>query len=89
MTLKLTKAEMEDIWNNKPIGYFKSLVTSKKKLKKYKVSITPFKTQWFEKKQYEVLAKNKADAEDQARLLYMQQVKKEDYEGFRYFCLEV
>lgn len=34
-----TKSEMEDIWNNKPVGYLKSI--TKKKLKRFKVTYIP------------------------------------------------
>ena len=35
----ITKEEMEDIWNNKPIGYLKDFLKRQKKVKKYVIKI--------------------------------------------------
>lgn len=39
-----SKAELEDIWNNKPYGHFTKLVKSVKGKKKYKIKTVAYKT---------------------------------------------
>jgi hypothetical protein len=38
----LSKAEMEDIWYNKPVGYLQTLKKKLAKSKKYKVTLEPY-----------------------------------------------
>ncbi len=45
--LKLTRQELEDIWNNKPYGYFTQLRKNSKNLKKFNVIATPYKKTYF------------------------------------------
>lgn len=43
--MHFTREELEDIWNNKPYGYFTNLMKqiSKGKVKKYNVCIKPYR----------------------------------------------
>ena len=41
--LKLSREELEDIWNNKPYGYFTQLRKNSKNLKKFEVIAIPYK----------------------------------------------
>jgi len=41
--LKFTHEELEDIWNNKPYGYFTQLRKNSKNLKKFNVTAVPYK----------------------------------------------
>ena len=41
--LKLSREELEDIWNNKPYGYFTQLRKNSKNLKKFEVTAIPYK----------------------------------------------
>lgn len=61
----LTKAELEDIWNNKPVGYLKNKYLRRGKLpKKYVVEITPRQTETIthNKLVYEVSAHTQSEA---------------------------
>ena len=59
----LTKQEMEDIWNNKPIDYLKNIVKKNKNLKKYKVTFKPYSYTYHDEITATVMAKNSRDAE--------------------------
>lgn len=41
--LNLSRAELEDIWNNKPYGYFTNLRKNSKNLKRFEVHAQPYK----------------------------------------------
>jgi hypothetical protein len=41
--LKLSREELEDIWNNKPYGYFTQLCKNSKNFKKFEVTAIPYK----------------------------------------------
>jgi alpha-mannosidase len=59
-----TKEELEDIWQNKPYGYFHQQLKSIKGKKRYKIKITAYKTEKIELGSLEtiVLAKDASDA---------------------------
>lgn len=61
--MNLTKAEMEDIWHNKPVGYWGSYKKKLKKLKKYDCHVQAFK--WVDSGQetYVIQAESKYYAE--------------------------
>lgn len=46
--LKFTREELEDIWNNKPYGYFTQLRKNSKNFKRFKVTAVPYKKITFE-----------------------------------------
>jgi hypothetical protein len=58
----LNKAEMEDIWNNKPVGYLKDLLKKNKNTSLYKVTIQPYERMLYDLHEVEVRAKNRDDA---------------------------
>lgn len=66
----ITKAEMEDIWHNKPVDYLKVVKQKMKGTKKYRVNLTPIKYEKGETETFEVRAKSKADAEFVAKNQY-------------------
>lgn len=69
----LTKAEMEDIWRNKPVDYLKSFKKKMKGRKKYSVVVQPYTTQYHEKQAIEVIATCKSVAEWNAKDLCRKQ----------------
>ena len=58
----LTKAEMEDIWNNKPVDHLKYLMKKNKNTSLYKVTIQPYERKLHDIHEVEVRAKNRDDA---------------------------
>jgi len=54
-----TKAEIEDIWENKPVGYIKNL----KGMKRFKFTFTPFEEVRKEPESITIFAKKKNDVE--------------------------
>ena len=58
----LTKAEMEDIWNNKPVGYLKTMMKRNKNTSLYKVTIQPYERKLHDIHEVEIRAKNRDDA---------------------------
>jgi hypothetical protein len=67
----ITKAEMEDIWHNKPVDYLKVVKQKMKGSKMYKVNLTPIKYEKGEADTFEVRAKSKIDAEIVAKNEYI------------------
>jgi hypothetical protein len=63
----LTKTEMEDIWNNKPVDYLKDFMKKNKKTTLYKVTIQPYERKLHDMHEVEVRAKNYNDATDLAQ----------------------
>jgi hypothetical protein len=76
----LSKTEMEDIWNNKPHGYFSSEKKRLKQYKRYSCSVAPYKNVYGTRETFVVLATSKYDAEFKARDEYM---KKHDITEFK------
>lgn len=62
MVLVLSKAEMEDIWQNKSVGYFQNLKKTLKKSKRYKVMLEPYSIIRHEVIVKEVIASDKQSA---------------------------
>ena len=78
----MTREEMEDIWENKPYGYFKNIVKTRKKLNKYKVRIRPYAYIWYDAEDLEVLAKNINDSYDEAKKIIREKYKGKNIDGF-------
>ena len=57
-----TKAEMEDIWNNKPVDYLKTMMKRNKNTSLYKVTIQPYERKLHDIHEVEIRAKNRDDA---------------------------
>jgi len=70
----LNKAEMEDIWNNKPVDYLKTMMKRNKNTSLYKVTVQPYERKLHDTHTVEVRAKNR----DDALALAQQHVKKLD-----------
>jgi hypothetical protein len=60
--MMLSKVEMEDIWNNKPVGYLKDLMKRNKKSSLFKVAVQPYERKLHDLHEVEVRAKNRDDA---------------------------
>ena len=58
----VSKAEMEDIWNNKPVGYLKDMMKRNKKTPLYKVKLQPYQRKLLDVHEVEIRAKKKDDA---------------------------
>jgi hypothetical protein len=67
----LNKAEMEDIWNNKPVDYLKTMMKRNKNTSLYKVTVQPYERKLHDMHDVEVRAKNR----DDACILAQQQIK--------------
>lgn len=67
----LSKAEMEDIWNNKPVGYWERYKKTLKGTKEYKIKISPYTRNYLPEETFTVRAKNIADAQLEARSMYV------------------
>jgi len=68
----LNKAEMEDIWNNKPVDYLKTMMKRNKNTSLYKVTVQPYERKLHDIHEVEIRAKNR----DDAILLAQQHVRK-------------
>jgi hypothetical protein len=80
--MHLSKAEMEDIWYNKPVGHLKMLKAKLKNQKKYEVVLQPYNYVYHDKQTFEVIAKSSVYASADAKYLANQQNKGARYEGF-------
>lgn len=65
--MDLTKAEMEDIWYNKPYGHFASLKKSLKGTKQYTIKVTPIQYNVLPSETFTVRARNVDEAQMNAR----------------------
>lgn len=79
----LSKEEMEDIWNNKPIGYLKGQMSRLKKLKKYSCNVVPYKEVYGEKEIFLVKAETTYAAELSAIELYKAKYPSSEWENFK------
>lgn len=66
----LTKAEMEDIWHNKPVDYLKSYKKKMKGSKMYRVKLTAINYNYGPTEEFEVRGASKFDAEITAKNEY-------------------
>lgn len=87
--LNLTKEEMEDIWQNKPYGYWTQLRKINKGKKRYKVKIQPYKNDYYEVRELIVMAKNKASAFDEAKFQIYDEYKTSGLDGYRLIKAEL
>lgn len=67
----LTKAEMEDIWHNKPHGYFSSYKKKIKGFKLYRVNLRAVEYIFGPTEEFEVRGSSKLDAEITAKNEYI------------------
>jgi len=65
--MMLSKVEMENIWNNKPVGYLAGLRKKIKKTTLYKVTVQPYERKLYDMHEVEVRAKNYNDATNLAQ----------------------
>jgi len=87
--INITKEEMEDIWHNKPHGYWKRFRDQHKGCKKYKVKLQPFRKDYYEAKEFTVIAKNKDDAYNIAKSQMYDMFKGQSIDGWRLMGAEV
>lgn len=66
----LTKAEMEDIWHNKPFGHFNHIKKSLKNTKLYKVNVKPYIYNYLPNEVFEVRAYDVENANFIARYMW-------------------
>lgn len=81
--INLTKTEMEDIWQNKPYGYWTRLRKINKGKKRFKVKIQPYKMDYYEVRELVVMAKNKTSAFDAAKFQIYDEYKPTGLDGWR------
>ena len=60
--IELTKQEMEDIWNKKPVGYLKSIKASRKGMKKFIVKIQGYERVKGPCETFTIICRTKNDA---------------------------
>jgi hypothetical protein len=87
--INLTKAEMEDIWQNKPYGYWTQLRKINKGKKRFKVKIQPYTYNNYEVREVMVMAKNKDSAFDEAKFLLYDEYKPTGLDGWRLIKAEL
>ena len=87
--ISLTKEEMEDIWQNKSYGYWKRYRENNKGKKKYKVKLRPYRNDYYEEKEFVVIAKNKEDAYSVAKNQMYDIFKGQRIDGWRLMGAEV
>ena len=63
--MTLTRQDLEDIWENKPYGYFSKLLTERKGKKKYRVTTQMQKWSVVDTDEQEVWAKDSTSAASQ------------------------
>lgn len=81
--INLTKEEMEDIWQNKPYGYWTQFRKNNKGMKRFKVKIQPYKMDYYEVRELVVMAKNKTSAFDAAKYQIYDEYKPTGLDGWR------
>lgn len=81
--INLTKTEMEDIWQNKPYGYWKRFRDDHKGMKSFKVKIQAYKNEYYEPRELVVIAKNKTSAFDAAKCQIYNEYKPTGLDGWR------
>ena len=87
----LSKAEMEDIWNNKPVGELLRVCKHLKTTSLYKVTMTPYQRNLLDSKTISVRARNSASAEAEAKLIMKKNLVSQGilYDGFILNSIEV
>ena len=81
--MSLTKAELEDIWNNKPVGYLKDYMKKIKSTKLYDVQVQPFRYDYMEKFSTVVRAKNRDEAYRSAQEEFRSKDRSVKIDGWR------
>lgn len=79
----LTKAEMEDIWKNKPIGYLKNEISKLKKLKYYSCDVMPYKQVYGVKETFIVRADTMYTAELYAIEFYKAKYPPDEWKDYK------
>lgn len=69
----LTKAELEDIWHNKPHGHIKTINKKLKKSKRYSVSLRPITYKFHDVYVAEVFSSSMNEAYDQAKKKFQEE----------------
>ena len=84
MSIPITKEEMEDIWNNKPVKYLSMLKKERKGRKVFKVTIQGYEYKMHEPETFEILSKYKEDAKWTAQSMLRQKYPNIPFEGYKY-----
>lgn len=87
--LTITKKEMEDIWTNKPVGYWDRYKKTLKKQKFFSVELQTCEYTYGEKETFAVRAMTKFDAEQAAKDLYKTKHKVAKYPTWRMYVKEM
>lgn len=85
--MHLSKQEMEDIWYNKPVGYFSTLKKTLKNTRKYRIQVEPYTYNYLPKETFEVRAKTVQEAQMHVRLNYVEKHKNLRPDGYVYRIL--
>jgi hypothetical protein len=81
----LNKAQMEEIWNKKPVGYLKSFNKTNKSHKWYKVIMKPFKLDYYEEREVKVWStEHQAQREAQAVIRNLPEFKGMELNGVKH-----
>lgn len=78
----LTKAEMEDIWYNKPYGHFANVKQKFKGTKIYRIALEPYTYAKMQREVIEVRAKNVEWATAEAKLRYREKYPNLAVDGY-------
>ena len=85
----LSKQEIEDIWYNKPVGYYQDLKKKLKKQKFYSVELQTYQYSYGVKEAFAVKATNKYEAELAAKELYKKKYDVEKYPNWKIYVREM
>lgn len=82
--MDLSKKDMEDIWHNKPFGYFSSIKKNLKGTKKYRIQVKPYTYNYLPEEIIEVRAKTVHEAQMKARHEYNEKHENLNPDGYWY-----
>lgn len=85
----LSKAEMEDIWHNKPVGYWDRYKKTLKKQKFFSVEVQACKYVYGENETFAVKALTKYEAEETAKALYRKKHNVDKYPTWKLYVREI
>ena len=80
--MNLTKTEMEDIWNTKPVGYLADLRKRNKNTKLYKVKLQPYTRILYDIHEVTIRARDRDNASLLARSEVLKQYTDKQIDGW-------
>lgn len=82
--IAITKNQMEDIWNNKPVGYLRTFKKNQKGVKAFQVTIQGYERKLHPEETFTILSKRMDDAKWEAQNLLRNKYPELKFEGYFY-----